>query len=451
MLHLFRNTCPRIPNRNSSWRPLLLAVLLSGSACSLASAATLCVNPSGKSGCKSTISSAVAIASPGDTIEVASGTYKEQVNITMSLSLVARDGSRPVIDAKGFSNGIYISGIAAAPNPGVADVLISGFDVRDANFEGILVVNATDVTLVRNHVIDNNRSLDIANAACPGIPAFETNEGEDCGEGIHLMGVDHSSLINNESEHNSGGILISDETGPSHDNLIKGNDVHDNPFDCGITLASHGPATTVIPSAKVSFGVTNNTIAHNTSSRNGIQLPGAGAGVGIFAPFPGTTAAGNVVIDNDIHDNGQPGVTMHNHAASPSPAPPVNFNDNVVVGNRISGNGQDTADAATSGPTGINVYSVAPITGTIIEQNTFDDEKVNIAFKAPSGQINAHFNNFAAPGIGIDNLGTGTVNATENWWHCSAGPNWKGCATSVGSGVAYTPWLSSQTDFDSLW
>src|ERR1019366_7725935 len=107
---------------------------------------------------------------------------------------------------------------------------------------------------LRNHVIDNNRSLDIANAACPGIPAFETNEGEDCGEGIHLMGVDHSSVIDNESAHNSGGLLISDETGPSHDNLIKGNDVHDNPFDCGITLASHGPATTVIPSAKVSFG-----------------------------------------------------------------------------------------------------------------------------------------------------------------------------------------------------
>ena len=52
-------------------------------------AATLCVNPAGKFGCKSSISVAVAAASPGDTIQVAQGTYKEQVVITKSLSLVA--------------------------------------------------------------------------------------------------------------------------------------------------------------------------------------------------------------------------------------------------------------------------------------------------------------------------------------------------------------------------
>ena len=430
--------------------PIGLAVLLTLGASSLASAATLCVNHGGTSGCKSTISAAVAAASPGDTIEVAPSTYREQVTITKSLSLVALATS-PVIDAAGLANGIFINGMSAAPYAGVADVLISGFDVRNANFEGILVVNATDVTLVGNHVSDNNKLLDIADSACPGIPAFETNEGDDCGEGIHLIGVDHSFVIRNESDHNSGGLLISDETGPSHDNLIKGNYVHDNPWDCGITMASHGPATTVIPSAKVSFGVTNNTIAHNDSVHNGLQLPGAGAGVGIFAPFPGTTAAGNVVIDNDIHNNGLPGVTMHNHGAAPSPAPPVNLNDNVIVGNRISGNAADTGDAATSGPTGINVFSAAPVTGTVIAQNVFDDEAIDIAFNAPAGQVDAHFNDFAASGIGVDNLGAGTVNATDNWWHCPGGPTGKRCATSAGPGVAATPWLTSPFDFEDHW
>ena len=61
-------------------------------------AATLCVNPAGKFGCKSTISAAVAAASVGDTIQVARGTYKEQVVITKSLSLVALDGQEPTID-----------------------------------------------------------------------------------------------------------------------------------------------------------------------------------------------------------------------------------------------------------------------------------------------------------------------------------------------------------------
>jgi nitrous oxidase accessory protein NosD len=413
-------------------------------ASSLAMAATRCVNPGGKFGCSSTISAAVAAASPGDTIRVSDGTYKEQVVITKSLSLVAVDKGQSIIDAKGLPNGIFVNGMAAAPSAGVADVLISGFKIRNANFEGILVANASDVTIVNNHVLDNNKSLDIATPACPDIPAFETNEAEDCGEGVHLMAVDHSSVVRNEVEDNSGGILITDETGPSHHNLISGNSVHDNPYDCGITIASHGPATSVIPTAKLPFGISNNTIAHNNSSHNGLQLPGAGAGVGIFAPFPGTTATANVVVDNDLHNNGLPGVTMHNHAAAPSPAPPVNLNDNLIVGNRISGNARDTADAQTSEPTGINVFSVAPITGTVISQNVFDDEGIDVAFNAPMGQLNVHLNDFDTRGIGIDNIGMGSVNATENWWGCAKGPGSKGCTTIVGPGVLFTPWLTSR-------
>ena len=414
-------------------------------------AATLCVNPGGKHGCMSSISAAVTAASPGDTISVAEGTYKEQVVITKSISLVAVERGESIIDAKGLPNGIFINGMSAAPNAGVTGVLVSGFKIRNANFEGILIANASDVTIVDNHVLDNNRSLDIATPACPGIPAFETNEGEDCGEGIHLMGVDHSSVVRNESEHNSGGILISDETGASRNNLISGNSVHDNPYDCGITMASHGPATSVIPTAKVSFGVMLNTISHNDSSHNGFQVPGAGAGVGIFAPFPGTTAWANVVVDNELHNNGLPGVTMHNHAAAPSPAPPVNLNDNVIVGNRISGNAADTADAATPGPTGINVYSVAPITGTVISQNVIEDEAVDLAFKAPSGQVNAHLNDFKGFAVGVANYGTGTVDATENWWRCAGGPGSKGCVGVVGTGVLFTPWLTSPFEAGHNW
>ncbi len=406
-------------------------------------AAVLCVNTGGKFGCQASISAAVAAAVPNDTIQVAQGTYKEEVVITKSLSLVAQGNTHPVIDATGLPNGVFINGMAAAPNPGVAAVVISGFEVRNANFEGILIANASDITIVDNYVHDNNRSLDISSPACPGIPAFETNEGEDCGEGIHLMAADHSSILRNDVESNSGGILISDETGVNHDNLISGNSVHDNPYDCGITLASHGPATSVIPSAKLPFGVMRNVISHNDSSHNGYQTPGAGAGVGIFAPFPGTTDSANVVLDNELRDNGLPGVTMHNHAAAPAPAPPVNLNDNVIVGNIISGNAADTADSATSGPTGINVHSVAPIFGTVISQNIFDDEAIDVAFKAPMGQVSAHFNSFSRKATGVDNLGSGTVDATENWWGCPFGPNGNSCASIAGTEVLFAPWLTS--------
>jgi nitrous oxidase accessory protein NosD len=426
---------------------LALLSLVAGS--SLATAATLCVNQEKKSGCYSTISSAVAAASPGDLIQVTKGTYKEQVTITKSLSLVAFDGAQPVIDAAGLANGIFVNGMSAAPMIGVANVVISGFAIRHANFEGILVANAADVTVVGNHVSDNDLSVDITDSSCPGLnTAFETNEQDDCGEGIHLMATVHSSIIRNESDHNSGGLLITDETGPSGDNLISGNNIHDNPFDCGITLASHGPATSLIPTATISYGVRHNTIANNVSAHNGYQVPGAGAGVGIFAPFPGTTAAGNVVIGNELRNNGLPGVAMHNHASAPAPAPPVNMDGNVVVGNRFSGNGADTEDTATSGPTGVNVYSTAPIYGTIVEQNVFENESIDVAFNAPSGELSVHFNDFSN-GTGVDNIGAAPVNATENWWHCAAGPGVKHCATVVGSKVATTPWLTFPFDSDA--
>jgi parallel beta-helix repeat protein len=406
-----------------------------------ASAATLCVNPSGSHGCNSTIGAAVAAASPGDVIQVRPGVYNEQVIVTKSLSLIALSPHGVIIDATNLGNGIWVDGMSSAPNPGVANVVISGFTVRNANFEGILLTNTTNVTLVGNEVTDNDRSLDSSSGSCPGLPAFETNEGTDCGEGIHLMGADHSTILRNEVAHNSGGILTSDETGPSDHNLISENFVHDNVYDCGITLASHAPA---ISGAKLSFGVWYNTISRNASVRNGTQSPGAG--VGIFAPSPGTTDTGNVVIDNDIRDNGATGVAMHNHAAPPS-APPVNMNDNVIVGNRFSGNGPDNPGAPTPGPTGINIFSKGPITGTVVSQNTFDSEAIDVGFSAPTGQLNVHFNDLSA-GIGIDNLGAGTVDATENWWNCPTGPNKATCATVQGSGVSYTPWLRQPFEDD---
>ena len=424
----------------------LLAGLALAGMCGLpgvAAAKTWCVNPGGTSGCKSTIGAAVAAAVSNDTIQVSQGTYKEQVTITKSLSLIAASGASPAIDATGKNNGIFINGMSAAPHPGVTNVLVSGFSIHNAKFEGILVVNAANVTLVKNHVFDNNRALDIATGTCPGVPSFETNEDLDCGEGIHLIGVLYSSIVNNESDFNSGGLLISDETGASRDNLISSNNIHDNPFDCGITLASHGPATTVIPSAKVSFGVIRNTIAHNSAVHNGYQVPGAGAGVGVFAPFPGTTATENVIIDNNLVNNGLPGVTMHNHAAAPPPAPPINMNGNIVVGNHFSGNGADTEDAATSGPTGINIYSVAPVISTVISQNVFEDESIDIAFKAPASELNVHLNDFNTTGIGIQNLGAGAVNGTYNWWNCAGGPGATKCATASGPRVVFTPWLTS--------
>ncbi len=406
-----------------------LCVLAAISGCQFASAATWCV---GTSGCAFiTIGAAVAGASAGDVINVQAGIYSESVTINKPLSLIGA-GSGTIINAFGLSNGIFIDGSAKAPLTGVSGVTISGISVQNANFEGILISNASEVTITNNVVSGNNRGLNAPAGTCPNQPAFETNEGFDCGEGIHLIAVNHSVIASNVVKNNSGGILISDENGPSHDNLIAGNTVSNNAYDCGITLASHSPA----PSSglKLPAGVYHNTIYGNLSTNNGLLVPGAGAGVGIFAPGPGNQNYGNVVVGNTLTGNGLPGVAMHNHASVPG-APPVNMNDNVIVGNTISGNGADTDDAATPGPTGINILSLAPMTGTIISGNKISNEQIGVAVNTPSADVLTRLNNMPVP-TGVDNIGSGTVDANLNYWACATGPGSSGCSGIIGSVLA---------------
>ena len=372
-------------------------------------------------------------------INIGAGTYDEMVTVTKSISLVGDPNNRPVINASGQNNGVFINGTATAPLPGVANVVVYGLDVRGAKFEGILVVNATNVSIAGVSVHNNDKAL--TSTACPGIPAFETNEQTDCGEGIHFIGVDHSTIVDSLSFDNSGGILVTDEAGPSYSNLIQSNMVHDNGYACGITLAGHPPATSLVPTAGLPFGLSHNTIRINKSYHNGLSIPGAGAGVGIFAPFPGTSNTANVVIGNELYDNGLPGVTMHNHAYAPAPAPGINLNDNVIVGNTIYGNAADTEDAFTKGPTGIDIYSVGPVTGIIISGNTFSDEAFNVVFNAP-GSLDVHYNNFNDTTVAIDNASTGTVNATLNYFSCS-GASSSQCASNVGANVVTLPHLAA--------
>ena len=406
----------------------------------LALAATKCVNPGGSGGCFASINAAVAAASSNDTIEVAAGTYHEDVIVPMPLSIVGAGAGQSIVDATGLSNGFDIDGHHHA---GLSHVMVTGFTVRNANFQGILITDSSYVTIWDNHVVGNDRSLNVGPPpTCPGLPAyFVAGEGFDCGEGIHLSGVTHSTIGSNLVEHNAGGILISDDTGLTSENLISGNIVRENPYDCAITLASHHFQLGFNPA----FGVFHNTVAGNTITRNGLAT-NEGAGVGIFAGPPGGQNYGNVVIGNVMEGNGLPGVTMHSHS------PFQNLNNNLIVGNRISNNGPD-ADVPTSGPAGIVVFSdiaggAPPITGTLISQNIISDEAVGIAV-ATNGSVDAHLNSLLDKhAIGVANLRGGTVDARQNWWGCKDGPTDDKCSQIEGPNVLFDPWLTRPVPAD---
>jgi parallel beta-helix repeat protein len=413
-----------------------------GPAAHRASAATLCVNQNPHSKCYHTIGAAIAAAKAGDTIQVASGTYREDAHITKALSLIGAGAGQTTINAAGLDNGVFIDGTASAGKPNVLkEITVTGFTVENAKFEGILITNASYVNVWRNIVIGNDLALDIKTDTCPTLPPFETEEGLDCGEGIHLSGVDHSTVAGNTVEKNSGGILISDDTGPTDSNVIHDNNVQDNPFDCGITLASHPPAS--ITHATVPFGVFSNTIAHNLSNRNGLAIAGAGAGVGLFAPAPLNQTYSNVVVGNTLTNNGLPGVAMHNHVPSQN----IKLDDNVVTGNYIAGNGPDTAveTGAALVPTGISMLGMSLIQGTVITGNVIAYETTAIAINNAQNKnavVDAHLNDLDGIGNGVANLAAGSVNATENWWGCASGPGTPGCSSATGPNIVTAPFLT---------
>jgi hypothetical protein len=431
----------------------LCCVILFAAFSQTLAAKTLCVNPTGSNSCYAKIQLAVNAASNNDLINVAAGTYAEDVVIGKPLSLIGSGPERSIIDAANLANGILLDGYN---NPGLQNVTVDGFTVENALYEGILVLNASDATIRHNSVLNNDTIGPVfgSGPACKGQPAYETDESGDCGGAIHLLGAVRSIVANNFISGNADGILISDDSGESRDNLIIRNIVTDNPLECGIVLASHPPVGSTPPHFARHYGVDHNTVAENVSSRNGVTVGGAGAGMFSDGEGPGRVSD-NVIIGNELTGNGLPGVALHTHVGPAFGAPADNMNGNMIIGNFIAGNGADTFDTATPGTTGININSGdggSPVYGTIISQNVIRNEQVDIAVNTPN-EVDAHLNDLLGGKIGVADVCaldkatacTGSIDATENFWGCTAGPGGKGCATISGSDIRFTPWLKSST------
>ncbi len=424
-----------------------------------AAAKTLCVNPAGTDGCYAKIQSAVNHASANDVIRVGHGTYAEDVTIGKPLSLLGAGAERTIIDATGLAHGIFVDGY---DHPGLNNVTLAGFTVRNALFEGVLVVSASDVTIRDNTIEDNDKSpgllFTMAPTACPDQPGngiYETDETGDCGGALHLVGTTNSIVSGNLITGNADGVLISDETAESRDNLLIRNIITNNPLECGIVLASHPPSGKTSPPFAPHHGVNHNTVAENVSSDNGVQI--GGAGVGMFSDGAGQgRVSGNVIIRNKLTGNGLGGVALHTHVGPAFGRPPDDMSGNKIIGNFIAGNLADQFDTATPGKVGININSGdggSPVLGTVISQNIIRDEDVDVAVNTPA-EVDIHLNDLRGGKIGVADvcaldgasICTGTIDATENFWGCDDGPGHKGCSSTSGANIRSTPWLEKPID-----
>jgi parallel beta-helix repeat protein len=343
----------------------------------------------------STIQSAVNAASKWATVVVCNGTYTEDVVVSSPLTLKGHDAK-----IKGTSTANARCDQLGPQGPGVAPCLagvtirsshvaIEGFTVSGAIGEGILATGTlaggsiTDVSIRENRVVNNNTGgiPPTPNSPYPQCSAFGQIPG-DCGEGIHLMGVAHSMIGDNYVSGNEGGILLTDEFGPTHGNRIQDNIITANPFDCGVTVPGHNPFAldaTGKPQPSVA-GVYDNVIRDNRITNNGLK--GEGAGVLFANAGPGTASYNNLVEDNYIAGNQLSGVTMHAHTVGPGQFEDLSGNriiDNVIGRNNVGsplapGDGLDGPPAQDFRTTGILVFSGSvSVHVTIKDNRIFDD------------------------------------------------------------------------------
>lgn len=361
----------------------------------------------------SSIQSAVNAARPGATVVVCPGTYREQVVISKRLTL---EGKRATISQMGVTPtfqvtipGLGTATIFAAVVIVSSHVKVTGLTIRDADGEGILAAGlgrtVSDIEISRDAVVHN----DLGGGSPPASTYFQCQPAGqipgDCGEGVHFAGnVAYSVIRDSLIADNSGGVLLSDDIGPTHHNVVENNLVTDNASDCGITVPGHNPMALSSTGKRqpAMAGVYDNVIKHNTVTNNGQK--GEGAGVLFANAGPGTASYDNLVTDNYIAGNELSGVTMHAHTIGPKQF--EDLSGNVIVHNVIGQNntGGDPLDFPASPKdgvtTGILVFSGGTTVKTRIAHNKIFNNEIGIWLSAvvtASGLRTNRFFNVTTP------------------------------------------------------
>ncbi len=342
--------------------------------------------------CK-TLGHALSVAVIGDTIELAAGTYKaatdpsgtsNTVPATLTGTTIEGVTGKPatvLITAAGTINGLVVH---------AASTTVEDLTIEHSGKSGILVSPPATATAPAS-VTGETISTDVitGNDTCRTTAAFAKATPKGCatatfvpdfGEGMHLISVATSTITHDVVTHNMGGILITDEMGPNHNNVISDNNVSTNTAgggDCGITMAGHNVAAVHTSGATIgkpdpsAAGVYTLTVTGNVVNNNGA------AGILDAGGPPGTGVYHNTITHNVADNNVLAGFTLHSHA------PLQDMNTNVVETNTFSHDGAIIPGDPEGPPpsanemqsTGVEILgAIVPVTGTTIEHNTISTE-----------------------------------------------------------------------------
>ena len=375
------------------------------------------------------IQSDIDAAPPGGTVNVAPGTYNEQLIIDKPLTLSGPipPAGEAIIDASGLTVGEATIHILAQ------DVIIENLTLQNGPGQGIRVgdtgfPNLTGV-IIRNNIIKNHNLAGIltANGAAMVIKENSiSNNGQEIGfqrVGVFLYPHGESQVLKNNIESNgSDGIFARESTS----GLLIADNVITNHFNSGITLA---------------WDETNVTIRNNTITACGDGGSDEQGGIVIIQSMA------EIITGNTIGNSNPSGIHWGWTPSFGPPPPQI-----LISENTIANSSRDGLFLFSQGPGGFIPPDPFPLEPTILDNQILNNGRAgiyvsNLYFYSP-GNANPviHDNNITGNGqFGVFNGTAGEVDATDNWWGSSSGPfhpteNPQGTGDPVSDNVLFVPW-----------
>jgi hypothetical protein len=401
--------------------------------CGLTQAAVLNVKPAGGmmtlgGGVYTSIQAAIDDSTPGDTIVVHSGTYKEQIVIWKAITLQGVGSATTIIDGNsGTGANVAVVSITAPGNVNFTDFTVKNAPVTnttDLRFGILTNSSTTGVT----YTISNNRVVGTNN------PDAEQDYGIYGQNG----GKENLVITNNVvTQTGSNNIVLETHQGTTN--------ISYNTLDAGcygvdaIFVMTHS-GNDVANLQKISNNTINMGTGEGTSGATGISFAAVAEYYGVS---PARFLANSIEINNNNISNlkvNRRGIGFWNDAAVGS--------EGDIISPLVSNNAIAGASGSVTGSMGIDTLGL--VTDANITNNTITGVDYSFKERAWRGNIAAgtklNLNCFSGNTNGVLTERTsGTLNAVNNSWGNASGPyhpitNPTGLGDKVSNNVDYYPW-----------
>ena len=447
-----------------------------------AAAFTVC-----SSGCDSTtINGAIALASNGDTISVAAGTYNEQVVINLdNLTLQgAGVGSTTIQNTSTPNTGTGITLSGSRTGVTIKDLTITGFQDGIDMFTGPL----TNITLQDIASTSNARhgiwsqAFGVTGLTLLRVNASNNNAGGGAsGRGVWIINGDKTNISIQDGTYNNNGLVgidLSDGTATgvtitgntvvgngdsgiavlgakgTGANLISGNTVTNNGrYGIEIKNSTGSGAVSGAGSLVVSNNVVTRTVAA-TDARDyaGIAVIRRSPVVGVNADQPtGAVITGNTVAGFQRKSSGSTGDGFGIVVAGLNNTIQNNFVTSNDIGIQVQGGNVSNTQSTDYFDRDDAANGSATITSNLVRSNTSTGIRAVTLLTNTSPMITAHTNCIVSNvTLGAKNdlaAGGATFDAANNWWGAASGPfnatsNPSGTGNGASDNIGFSPFTT---------